>query len=153
MPNPNYPQYLMPYVQYPYAQQMPMQPQQSQQSQQSSPPIQNAGFILVRSEEEAYRYPVASGNCMTFKVENEPIVIEKSMSFSQLDNPKIDRYRLVREDIVEEPRPIETVEMETVMPDELKDELQAIRHEIEGIKRKLENNKPVAKKREGNDDD
>ena len=154
MPNPNYQQYLMPYMQYPYPQQMqmPMQSQQNQQSQQNTPPIQNAGFILVRSEEEAYRYPVASGNCVTFKVENEPIVIEKSMSFSQLDNPKIDRYRLVREEIVEEPKTLETVEMVNSMPDELKDELQAIRRDIEGIKRKLDS-KPVAKKREVSDDE
>lgn len=127
---PNYPQYPMAYVPYPY-------PQQQQQSQQAQP-LQNAGFILIPSEEDAYRYPVALGKCMTFKVENEPIVIEKSMSFSQLDNPKIDRYRLVREDIVDEPKPIETIEMESSMSEELKDELQAIRHDIEGIKKQLD---------------
>lgn len=154
---PNYTQYPMPYMQYPYPQaiQMPIQSQQSQpqpQSQQNTPPIQNAGFILVRSEEEAYRYPVASGNCVTFKVENEPIVIEKSMSFSQLDNPKIDRYRLVREEVVDTPKPIETIDIDNSMPDVLKDELQAIRRDIEGIKKRLDA-KPVAKKREAVDDE
>lgn len=127
----NYPQYYYPqYVQ-------PMYPQQSQQNQQTKP-IQNAGFVMVRSEDEAYRYPVAPGNCVTFKVENEPIVIEKSMSFSQLENARIDRYRLVREDIVEPPVVVETVEMDNSYDSELKDELQAIRHEIEGIKKKLD---------------
>lgn len=124
----NYPQYYYPqYVQPMYA--------QNQQSQQTKP-IQNAGFVMVRSEEEAYRYPVAPGNCVTFKVENEPIVIEKSMSFSQLDNPRIDRYRLEREDIVETPQIIDSVEVQT-SADELKEELQGIRREIEGIKKKL----------------
>ena len=144
MPNPTYPQYLMPYMQYPY--QMPQQNQSTQNKQ-----VQNAGFIMVRSEEEAYQYPVAAGNCVTFKVENEPIVIEKSMSFSQLDNPKIDRYRLVREEIID-PAPIEAVEVN--IPDyDIRDELQAIRDELEGIKRKLYNNVKPSKKREGEDDE
>lgn len=160
---PNYQQYPMSYMPYPYSQQMPIMQMQSQQNQaqqanHNTPPMQNGGFIMVRSEEEAYRYPVASGNCVTFKVENEPIVIEKSMSFSQLDNPKIDRYRLVREEVVEEPKPIEAIEVEQSHDDGIKDELQAIRREIEGIKKKLystnqNQSKPVAKKREVVDDE
>ena len=155
MPNPNYQQYIVPYMQYPYPQVQPqIQQSQTHQSAQNTPPIQNSGFIMVRSEEEAYRYPVASGHCMTFKVENEPIVIEKSMSFSQLDAPKIDRYRLVREDVVEAPKPIEDVDAVVSMPDDVMDELQAIRREIEGIKKKLyTNSKAIAKKREENEDE
>lgn len=155
MPNPNYQQYMMPYMPYPYPQQMqiPMQQQQNQQSQQNQPQIQNAGFILVPTEEDAYRYPVASGKCVTFKVENEPIVIEKSMSFSQLDNPKIDRYRLVREEIVEEPKAIEEVEVDNTMPDELRDELQAIRRDIEGIKKQLIAKSNTNKKKEVEEDE
>lgn len=143
MPNPNYPQYPMSYLPYPYAQYpMQTQPQQTQQNQ-----LQSAGFILVPTEEDAYRYPVALGKCMTFKVENEPIVIEKSMSFSQLETPRIDRYRLVREDVVEEPKPIEEIVPEQSYNDELKEELQAIRRDIEGIKEKL-STKTVTKKKE-----
>lgn len=151
MPNPTYTQYPMPYV--PYVYQMPTQSQPTQQASHSTPQIQNSGFIMVRSEDEAYRYPVAPGNCVTFKVEGEPIVIEKAMSFSQLDSPKIDRYRLVREDVVEEPMPIEMVEPDHSYDDGLKDELQAIRRDIEGIKEKLytNNQKPIAKKREDSD--
>lgn len=143
----NYPQYPMSYMPYPYAQ-YPMQVQQQAQPQQSQQ-LQNAGFILVPAEEDAYRYPVALGKCMTFKVENEPIVIEKSMSFSQLDTPRIDRYRLVREDVIEEPKAVETVEMGQSYDDELKEELQAIRRDLEGIKEKLSTpSKTVAKKKE-----
>lgn len=157
----NYPQYVYPsYQQYPYMlpQNSQSQGQQNQSQSQNqtpqTPPIRNNGFILVSSEEEAYRYPVALGNCVTCKVENEPIVIEKSMSFSQLDNPRIDRYRLVREDVVDAPKAIEEVIEDKSMPDELKDELQAIRREIEGIKKRLyTNNKPVAKKREVDEDE
>lgn len=153
MPSQNYQQYPMPYMPYPY--QMQMQAQQTQQSNHNAQPIQNSGFIMVRAEEDAYRYPVAPGNCVTFKVENEPIVIEKSMSFSQLDNPKIDRYRLVREEIIDEPKTIEEVETAHSHDEDLKEELQAIRREIEGIKKRLYNNAPknVAKKTGEGDND
>lgn len=154
---PNYNQYPMPYMPYPYPQQMQMPQQAQSQQNQNSQPLQNAGFVLIPTEEDAYRYPVALGKCMTFKVENEPIVIEKSMSFSQLENPRIDRYRLVREDVVEEPKPLNEVEMVNPMADELKDELQAIRQDLEGIKKKLysNNSKPIPnnKKREVEDDE
>ena len=153
MANPNFQQYPMPFMAYPYPQMMQTQPQP--QVSQNTQPLQNAGFIMVSSEDEAYRYPVALGKCMTFKVENEPIVIEKSMSYSQLENPKIDRYRLVREDVVDAPKPIEAVEVDNSNDYDIKDELQAIRSEIEGIKNKLyaTNSKPVAKKREVSDDE
>lgn len=144
----NYPQYPVSYMPYPYPQ-YPMQMQSQQAQPQQTQQLQSAGFILIPTEEDAYRYPVALGKCMTFKVENEPIVIEKSMSFSQLENPRIDRYRLVREDVVEEPKAIETVEVEQSHDDGLKEELQAIRRDLEGIKEKLSTpSKSVAKKKE-----
>jgi len=146
MPSPTYQQYPMQYLPYPYAQ-LPMQSQQAQPQQQT---LQSAGFILIPSEEDAYKYPVAPGKCMSFKVENEPIVIEKSMSYSQLETPRIDRYRLVREDIVDEPNAIDAVAIEQSHDDGLKEELQAIRRDLEGIKDKLYNNnpKPAVKKKE-----
>ena len=63
---------------------------------QAPPTIQNGGLVIVKSVEEAYNYPVAPGNCVTFKVENEPTIIEKTMGFSQLESPKIEEYELVR---------------------------------------------------------
>lgn len=93
----NYPQY--------YQQQVPQMQQNASQMQQNIPQmqqgisqIQNGGFMLVPSEDIARSYPVAPGNCVTFKIEGKPIVIEKSMGFSQLEAPKIDRYRLTKEE-------------------------------------------------------
>ncbi len=91
------------------------QPQQMQQVQQPQQPIQqptqqpvqqiqNGGFMLVPSEEIVKTYPVAPGNCVTFKIEGKPIVMEKSMGFSQLEAPRVDRYRLVREEDIEPPK-------------------------------------------------
>ena len=152
----NYPQYIYPTFQNPYLQPQIPQNSQTQQSNQQNqqqtqqqtqyPPIRNNGFIVVPTEEDAYRYPVAQGNCVTCKVENEPIVIEKSMSFSQLDNPRIERYRLVREEVVDEPKIVETIDEVVNSADDLKDVLEGIREELNDIKKKLYSN--PRKKRE-----
>ena len=94
----------MPYYNSPYQNQYmfpqpQMQAPQMQQVQQPQQQIQNGGFIVVRSETDARNYPVAPGNCMTFKIEGQPIVIEKSMGFSQFEAPHIDVYELVKKDI------------------------------------------------------
>ena len=102
-------------------QQIPQQPQQMQQPQQ----IQNGGFMLVPSEDIVRTYPVAPGNCVTFKIEGKPIVMEKSMGFSQLEAPRVDRYRLVREeDIQAEPEPVKEQHNYDEDIAQLKDKLQ-----------------------------
>lgn len=75
-------------------------PYQAQQFQQM--PQQTGAFIQVPTEQDAYNWAVAPGNCFTFKIQNKPLVIEKSMGFSNLENPKIVRYNLVREEIAPE---------------------------------------------------
>lgn len=109
-------QYPTSYPQYgfQYPQQMPQQmPQPIQQ-----PQIQNSGFMIAPSEEYVNSYAVAPGNCMTFKIEGKPIVIEKSMGFSQLESPKIKRYRLVEEEeaeaIQEAPETVKPAEIEKI---------------------------------------
>ena len=71
-------------------------------------PVQpQAGFVTVHSEDEALRYPIAPGNSITFKVEGQPVIIEKTMGFSQLESPKVERFKLVKEDApaeVEQPK-------------------------------------------------
>lgn len=67
------------------------QPQQTQQTAQS-------GFVRVQSENEARMYPVAPGNSITFIDENGPYCYVKTMDISQLDRPKFEKYRLVKED-------------------------------------------------------
>ena len=52
----------------------------------------------MRGVDEARGYPVAPGNSVTFKDETAPYVYVKTMGFSQLDTPRFERFRLVRED-------------------------------------------------------
>ena len=67
---------------------------------QQQPQMAQNGFVSVRSIEEAYNYPVAPGNSITFKDENSPFVYTKTKGFSPLEQPVFEKYRLVK---VEEP--------------------------------------------------
>ena len=87
-----------PYYQQMQNQAMMQQNQQMQQAQAQQPAIQQSGFVLVQSEQEARAYPVAPGNSITFKDESQPYCYVKTMGFSQLDRPTFERYRLVKED-------------------------------------------------------
>lgn len=145
-----YPQYYPPMQSqafqqnYPQNQAFQQQPQNYQQQNmaQNQPQIQNGGFMQIPTEEMARSYPVAPGNCVTFKIEGKPIVMEKSMGFSQLEAPRIDRYRLVREEDApneqnlpqNEPKNNST-ENETIKG--LKDEIKALNEELEDVKKRL----------------
>lgn len=95
----------MPNFNYPYT--------PTQNFPQPSPVVQQgSAFMLVPNEEIVYNYPVAPGNCITFKIEGKPIVMEKSMGFSQLESPKIKRFRLVEEDV--EATPTNKTELQEV---------------------------------------
>jgi len=133
----------MAYPQYYYPQQPTFQPQMQQNN---SLPNQSFGFVSVRNEMEARNYPVAYGNSVTFKDENAPYVYTKTMGFSQLETPRFEKYKLVKE----EP---ETAQKEPLLSsqDNLhsyveKSDLDAVWSEIEAIK------KTIAKKKEVEDE-
>lgn len=130
---PNYPYQFYPTQSNAYPTQMNVGPTQSTQPTQ----IQNGGFVSVASEEMVASYPVAPGNCVTFKVEGQPIVLEKSMGFSQLESPRIEKYRLVKEETPEDQKQSEA--------DSIRAELKKIWSEINAIK----NRKPVTKDKNG----
>ena len=173
---PNY----YPYQAYPnmYPNQYPMQnntynPQvnvgasQASQQQVSQPvqqQIQNGGFMMVPSEEIVNTYPVAPGNCVTFKIEGKPIVMEKSMGFSQLEAPKIDRYRLVKEEVVTEAQEphIEPKQDEVnnsamreleARVDALSNELEALEEEVNTIRTSSTKKTTASKRKEVTEDD
>jgi hypothetical protein len=122
--------------------------QQPQNYQQQNMPqnqlqIQNGGFMQIPTEEMARSYPVAPGNCVTFKIEGKPIVMEKSMGFSQLEAPRIDRYRLVREEDTPNTsnlpqEPSETSGKDINMFNDIKGQVEEIRADLDDIKKRLE---------------
>lgn len=77
------------------------QPAQQVQPAQMQAPVQNNGFVRVQSENDARMYPVAPGNSVTFIDDNAPYCYVKTMDFSQLDRPKFEKYRLVKEEEVQ----------------------------------------------------
>ena len=69
-------------------------PQQQPVQQQ----IRSGGIVSVANEDEARRYPVAPGYTVTMRDENGPYLYEKTMGFSQLDQPIFRKARIVFED-------------------------------------------------------
>lgn len=90
------------YQQNPYMMQQQQQMLQQQQAQQQAQP-QQTGFVRVQNENEARMYPVAPGNSITFIDENAPYCYTKTVEFSQLDRPKFEKYRLVKEEEPQQP--------------------------------------------------
>lgn len=120
----------MPYNYYqPYFQQY--QPYSANQQPQQ---IQNGGFVSVRSAQEAFNYPVALGNSVTFKDETAPYIYVKTRGFSQLEEPVFEQFQLVKVDNSQkmaEPEQITSTEYA------LKSDLSALQQEIDLLKKKI----------------
>lgn len=124
--------------------QPPQASQMAQQVQQAQP-TQN-GFIRVQNENEARMYPVAPGNSVTFINENAPYCYTKSVDMSQLDRPKFEKYRLVKEDDSPNLEPTPIIEYAP------KSDLVPIWDEINALKEKLSPKKVQARKKEDDDE-
>lgn len=121
---------------YPY--QYPYQ-QAYQPNYQQSNQIQNTGLVSVRSVEEAYNYPVAPGNSITFKDETQPFVYTKTKGFSPLEQPVFEKYRLVKVEETQNVTQNPEKTPETGFDGEkqinlLWQEVNALKRKIEGVK-------------------
>lgn len=130
--------YTYPYY-TPQTQQMPpIQPQTIQPTYSQTTPqaMQNGGFMSVASEQIARSYPVAPGNVMTFKIENQPYVCEKAQGFSQLEGPTFNKYKLVKED----EEVTETYDYRSDI-ESFKEDIECLKEEIKSLKDKLNKKK------------
>lgn len=153
---PNYYNQPNPYYQQMQNQAMMQQNQQMQQAQQAQsqqmqqPAIQQSGFVLVQSEQEARAYPVAPGNSITFKDERQPYCYVKTMGFNQLDRPTFERYRLVKEDMpteaTESATTAQTQQKKVTVDYALKADLEAVWAEIDALKEKISKKQSKPKK-------
>ncbi len=89
-----YPQYGYPSTSY-YPQ---MQNVYAGQQQSVGQQIRSGGIVSVANEDEARRYPVAPGYTVTMRDETGPYLYEKTMGYSQLDQPIFRKARIVFED-------------------------------------------------------
>ena len=120
-----YPQYSYPSY-YPQMQNMYTAGQQQQPAPQQ---IRSGGIVSVANEDEARRYPVAPGYTVTMRDENGPYLYEKTMGYSQLDQPIFRKARIVFEDDAKIPeKPEEPAEPPKVYA-ELK-QLEALRDAV-----------------------
>ncbi len=101
------------------------------------PQIQNGGFIVVKSEQEIFNYPVGCGNSVNFKLENAPYLYTKTMGFSQFDKPIIEKYKLVKEDTQEPIEEDKKPEMDNSAFDLINGEIESIWKEINALKKEL----------------
>lgn len=132
MPYPYYQSY--PNYNQMYLQQQLQSMQQPQQANQT-PQIQNGGFVMVKDINEAMNYPVAPGNSVTFKNENQPYIYTKTLGFSQLDQPMFEIFKLVKE---ENELPKEEIKEELPVIEYLSiDEAEKLKTEIENLKTEI----------------
>lgn len=118
------------------------------------PQIRSGGIVTVANEDEARRYPVAPGYTVTMRDETKPYLYEKTMGFSQLDQPIFRKARLVFEDDTSqtqesapspekspEPTPVyaELSQLEALKTS-VSEELQNLRKMIDNIKNPQNNN-------------
>ena len=144
-----YPNYYYP-VNYPQFQpQMNLQPGANQPAQ----------FVRVRSEHEARMWPVAPGNSITFIDENAPYCYTKTVDMSQLDRPRFERYRLVKEETPQEAAQSSSetfngTAMESIDPNEyaLKSDLEALQRQVEKLERRINDESTHAKSTESDAD-
>lgn len=89
------------------------------------------GFVRVQSEEQARQYPVSQGTSVIFIDENAPYCYTKTMDMSQLDKPRFEKYRLVKETTGE---PHQENDEESK---KLSSRLSNVENEIEALKSKI----------------
>ena len=134
------PNYFNPYQNFYQPQPQPQMQMQAPQQQATMPQaqMQNGGFMLIPSIQDARNYPVAPGNVMTFKVENEPVVCEKAQGFSQLEGPVFTKYRLVKEEVKSPETAVSDNQTVKVSYDELKAEIEDIKGQIRALKEQMQ---------------
>jgi hypothetical protein len=149
---PNYQQQIMP--QQPMQQGQSMQMGQTQQPQsqttQQTPSVQNGDFFVVASEDDVFRWAVAPGNLVTFKIENQPVLIEKSLGFSKFDSPHYERYRLVKEEMISQQAESKT-ENKDARYEALEDKVKSLTDEVSSLKEQIAEltaKKPAKSKKE-----
>lgn len=104
--------------------QMTAQPQPMQ--------IQNGGLVSVRSAQEAFYYPVALGNSVTFKDETAPFIYVKTRGFNQLEEPIFEQFQKVDNS----QKAAESAQAES--PEyALKSDISALKQEIDLLKKRI----------------
>lgn len=152
----------MPYPSYNYSMYPPMgvpaypNTQQPAPQQNTAQPEQliNGGFAVVPTVDDIKKYPVAPGNFMLFKLQNTPYIIEKSMGYSQLDDPHYRFFEEIDKDIMNETPKDDKKEKPSQYEEEIGDikesisrmdkQIEELKDGLSSVKKSI---KPVPKKK------
>lgn len=149
---------------YPNMQMQQQMQNASQMAQQVPQQMQNGGFVSVPNIDSARNYPVAPGSVVTFKIENQPIVCEKSQGFSQFESPHFSIYDLrKREEVVSQKEEVkeskedEFISKEYFNPiiEEMKDEIESLKATVNTLQERNRKQSYISKsnhRRENEDD-
>lgn len=130
---------------YPASYQQYQAPNYQMTAQPQPMQIQNGGFVSVRSAQEAFNYPVALGNSVTFKDETAPYIYVKTRGFSQLEEPVFEQFQLVKVDNSQKT----TEPAQATSPEyALKTDIAALQNEIDLLKKKVSEFKLATNKSE-----
>ena len=130
---------------YGQANNMRVAQQNPQPTQQVQPQIHSGGLVTVHSETEARNWPIAPGNSVTFKDESAPYVYTKTMGYNQLDTPRFEKFRLVREEETPPPTTPEPEKPLDLSGYALKTDLESVRKEIEDLRKTVNSRRAMAK--------
>ena len=130
---------------YPASYQQYQAPNYQMMAQPQPMQIQNGGFVSVRSAQEAFNYPVALGNSVTFKDETAPFIYVKTRGFSQLEEPIFEQFQLVK---VDNSQKAAEPEQATSQEYALKSDLTALQEEFDLLKKKVSEYKLVTNESE-----
>ena len=126
---------------YPASYQQYQAPNYQMTAQPQPMQIQNGGFVSVRSAQEAFNYPVALGNSVTFKDETAPYIYVKTRGFSQLEEPIFEQFQLVKVNTAQKASetPVQAIEAQEGKDTgyALKSDTAALWSEIETLKKIL----------------
>lgn len=112
--------------------------------------VPQSSYVGVQSEQEARSYPVAPGNCVTFRDESAPYIYTKVMGYSPLDRPVFEKYRLVKEGEANATESSETASKEKEIDLSIyatKDEIKPITEQITAILKDISTLKEKTKKK------
>ena len=133
-----------------YPQYYPQQMQHQMPIPQMATPQMTNGFVSVRNENEARNYPVGYGQSVSFRDENAPYLYTKTMGFSQLETPRFEKYKLVKE---EPTQAQEDTSNNKIDISSMQEDIDALKREIEALKHEVFKSTPQRKKKEVIDDD
>jgi hypothetical protein len=139
-----------------HQQPFPANTQQYYPNMQPQQQMQNGGFISVPSIDAAQRYPVAPGNSVTFKIENAPVVCEKTQGFSVLEAPTFKVFDLVEHKLtpsVTEPAPEQNNYATRTEIDALNEHILTLEGQLSELRDKLSDKKQTARKKGENENE